>query len=82
MQTERIYKISIEDIENSEHAKPQIVYGSFFRRYLASEFDGLISIILFIMLCDLTNYKDEFLAVGFMIAFGFSLLYFVIFEST
>ena len=29
MQTEQIYKISIEDIENSEQAKPQIVYGSF-----------------------------------------------------
>ena len=78
MQTEQIYKISIEDIENSEQAKPQIVYGSFFRRYLASAFDGLVSIILFIKLGDLTNYEPF----GFMIAFGLSLLYFVVFEST
>ena len=78
MQTEQIYKISIEDIENSEQAKPQIVYGSFFRRYLASAFDGLVSIILFIKLGQLTNYEPF----GFMIAFGLSLLYFVVFEST
>ena len=46
MQTEQIYKISIEDIENSEQAKPQIVYGSFFKRYIASVLDGVISVIV------------------------------------
>ena len=40
------YKISVEDIENSQQAKPETVYGSFFKRYIASVLDGVISVIV------------------------------------
>ena len=46
MQTDQIYKISVEDIENSQQAKPKTVYGSFFKRYIASVLDGVISVIV------------------------------------
>ena len=46
MQTDQPYKISVEDIENSQQAKPETVYGSFFKRYIASVLDGVISVIV------------------------------------
>lgn len=96
MQTDEVYKISVEDIKNSQQAKPEIVYGSFFKRYIASVLDGVISVIVtailggflggwlgpMIVAFGLGEFFEPILTiVGYIVGFVGGIAYYVVFES-